>query len=150
MTTISQKPGTAQTLSQGQLNLTQQVLTQLRHYILQQLPKAPRLSDAARALHMSSRTLQRLLQQTDSSFRELVCQCRHQLAQHYLLDASLSLQQIAFQLGFAEQSSFQKAFKCWQGCSPGVFRQRQQLAANRRRHLSGLHQPGLQVNYGIN
>lgn len=149
MTTISQKPGTAQTLSQGQLNLTQQVLTQLRHYILQQLPKAPRLSDAARALHMSSRTLQRLLQQTDSSFRELVCQCRHQLAQQYLQHSALSLQQIAFQLGFEEQSSFQKAFKCWQGCSPGVFRQRKAPAAARSQYLSA---PGalLQVNYGIN
>ena len=149
MTTISHKPGTAQPLSQGQLNLTQQVLTQLRHYILQQLPQAPRLSDAARALHMSSRTLQRLLQQTDSSFRELVCQCRHQLAQQYLQHSALSLQQIAFQLGFEEQSSFQKAFKCWQGCSPGVFRQRKSPTAARSQYLSA---PGalLQVNYGIN
>jgi AraC-like DNA-binding protein len=134
----------------GQSTQPQPVLAQLRRFILQQLPQAPRLSDAASTLNMSSRTLQRALQQADTSFRQLMCQCRHQLANHYLQDASLSLQQIAFQLGFAEQSSFQKAFKCWQGCSPGVFRQRQQLAANRRRHLSGLHQPGLQVNYGIN
>lgn len=134
----------------GRIASAQPVLLQLRQFILQQLPQAPRLTDAARVLNMSSRTLQRALQQADTSFRQLMCQCRHQLAQQYLQDASLSLQQIAYQLGFEEQSSFQKAFKCWQGCSPGVFRQRRQGADSRLRHLSGLPQPGLQVNYGIN
>lgn len=128
----------------------QPVLAQLRQFILQQLPQAPRLTGAASRLNMSSRTLQRALQQADTSFRELVSQCRHQLAQQYLQDASLSLQQIAYQLGFEEQSSFQKAFKCWQGCSPGAFRQRRHPAASRRSYLAGLNQPGLQVNYGIN
>jgi AraC-like DNA-binding protein len=129
--------------------LTLQLQRQLQHYILQQLPQAPRLSSAARAMHMSSRTLQRILQQSHCSFRQLVNQCRHQLAQQYLQHSNLTLQQIAFQLGFEEQSSFQKAFKGWQGCSPGAFR------------LLGLSQPGrpqtisaqqarLQVNYGIN
>lgn len=137
-------------LEDSQSSQPAQVLAQLQQYIMQQLPQAPKLTDAASTLNMSSRSLQRALQQADTSFRQLMCQCRHQLANHYLQDASLSLQHIAFQLGFAEQSSFQKAFKCWQGCSPGVFRQRQQLTTNRRRHLSGLQQPGLQVNYEIN
>ncbi|HEX5793341.1 MAG TPA: AraC family transcriptional regulator [Rheinheimera sp.] len=116
----------------------QAVLLQLRQFIMQQLPQAPRLTAAARALNMSCRTLQRALKQADSSFRQLVSQCRHQLAQRYLQDASLSLQHIAYQLGFEEQSSFQKAFKCWQGCSPGVFRQRK-LPAARSQYL-GAHQ----------
>ena len=138
-------------LSRGQQVIpVQSVLQQLRHFILQQLPEAPRLNDAASALHMSCRTLQRALKQAETSYRQLVSECRHKLAQHYLLDASLSLQLIAYQLGFEEQSSFQKAFKCWQGCSPGVFRQRGQYADNRHRHLSGLTQSALQVNYGIN
>ena len=85
-----------------------------------------------------------------TSFRELVSQCRHQLAQQYLQDAELSLQQIAYQLGFEEQSSFQKAFKSWQGCSPGIFRQRRQMAVSRCHPLSGLSRPVLQVNYGTN
>jgi AraC-like DNA-binding protein len=127
----------------------QPVLLQLRQLIMQQLPAAPRLHDAARALHMSSRTLQRALQQANTSFRQLVSECRHQLAQHYLEDANLSLQQIAFQLGFEEQSSFQKAFKCWQGCSPGAFRQRKAPLATRSQYPTA-HKTLLQVNYGIN
>ncbi|MBZ9613371.1 helix-turn-helix domain-containing protein [Rheinheimera maricola] len=133
-----------------QLEPAEAVLQQLQQYILQQLPQAPRLSDAASALHMSCRTLQRALKQANSSFRQLVSQCRHQLAQRYLMDASLSLQQIAYQLGFEEQSSFQKAFKCWQGCSPGIYRQRGKYTDSRHRYLSGLSQSALQVNYGIN
>lgn len=128
----------------------QPVLHQLRQYIVQQLPQVPRLTDAANTLNMSSRTLQRALHYAGSSFRQLVSQCRHQLAQQYLQDASLSLQHIAYQLGFEEQSSFQKAFKSWQGCSPGIFRQRRQAANSRCRHFSGLTTPVLQVNYGTN
>lgn len=99
---------------------------QLQQFIVQQLPKVPRLADAAKALHLSSRTLQRVLQHNNCSFRRVVNQCRHRMAQHYLQDSELSLQQIAFELGFEEQSSFQKAFKGWQGCSPGRFRQYKQ------------------------
>ncbi len=98
----------------------------LEQYIVQQLPATPTLAAAAQVLHMSNRSLQRHLQLSNCSFRHLVARCRHQLAQQYLQDDSLSLQQIAFQLGFEEQSSFQKAFKCWQGCSPGRFRQHKQ------------------------
>ncbi len=105
------------------LVMTEQQWLTLRHFVLQQLPQVPRLADAARALGVSSRTLQRLLQHSNSSFRQVVSQCRHQLAQQYLQADNLSLQQIAAELGFEEQSSFQKAFKCWQGCSPGRFRQ---------------------------
>lgn len=149
MTRFSHQPEAVAALSHAQIKLTQQLLSKLRQYIVQQLPQAPRLCQAASALHVSSRTLQRLLQQHNSSFRELVCQCRHQLAQQYLQQGELSLQQIAFQLGFEEQSSFQKAFKCWQGCSPGVFRQRKLCSAARTQYPTA-HSARLQVNYAIN
>lgn len=148
MTNISTRQSAA--VKQCQVNNTGlQVAATLRSYICSRLPQAPRLSDAARLLHMSSRTLQRLLQHSGSSFRCLVTECRHQLAQQYLHDDSLSLQQIAYQLGFEEQSSFQKAFKCWQGCSPGAFRQRKLPQAARTHHFPA-HKALLQVNYGIN
>jgi AraC-like DNA-binding protein len=149
MTTRSIKHGTAAKQSTQSIAATSQLLAMLRGYIIDCLPRAPRLSDAADVLHISSRTLQRLLQQQGSSFRLLVTDCRHRLAQQYLHDHSLSLQQIAYQLGFEEQSSFQKAFKCWQGCSPGAFRQHKLPQAGRTHHFSA-HNALLQVNYGIN
>lgn len=112
--------------------LTIPLQPQLQQFIVQQLPKVPRLADAAKALHLSSRTLQRVLQHNNCSFRLVVNQCRHRMAKQYLQDSELSLQQIAFELGFEEQSSFQKAFKGWQGCSPGRFRQYKQYAHAQR------------------
>ena len=111
---------------------TADILQQVHQHILRQLPQPPTLASVATALHLSNRTLQRLLQQQHTQFRTELAHCRHQAALHYLADSELSLQQIATRLGFAEQSSFQKAFKSWQGCAPGSFRQHQQQGQTQR------------------
>lgn len=130
--------------------VTDDLQQQLMQFIVRCLPDSPRLSDAAKALHMTNRSLQRALQHSDTSFRQLVSQCRYQLAVRYLAENRLSLQQIAFSLGFEEQSSFQKAFKSWQDCSPGVFRQRKTPHGSGSRHYLSQAVAGLQVNYGVN
>jgi AraC-like DNA-binding protein len=40
----------------------------------------------------------------------------------YLKDPNLSLTEIAFLLGYSEQSAFTRAFRGWQGESPGSYR----------------------------
>lgn len=120
----------------------------LRQHIYRQLPHVPRLSVSAKALNMSNRSLQRYLQASNTSFRQVVNECRHQLAIHYLQEKNFSIQQIATQLGFEEQSSFQKAFKSWQGCSPGVYRQRSNTLVNRTK--PGYTLASRQVMYGTN
>lgn len=124
-------------------------LALLQTYIAQTLPASPRLTDAATSLHMSSRSLQRLLQQSQCTFRSLVAECRHQLAKQYLHQPAWSIQQIAIELGFEEQSSFQKAFKHWQGCSPGLYRQRYSQHTHAL-PAKGAHTASLQVIYGTN
>ena len=123
-------------------------LSLLKQQICRQLPQVPRLNDAAGALNISSRSLQRFLQGNDTCFRQLVNECRHQLAQQYLQENTLNIQQIATQLGFEEQSSFQKAFKSWQGCSPGVYRQRSNTTISRS--YPGNTLASRQVMYGTN
>lgn len=108
------------------------ILQKVQLQILRQLPQQPSLAQVAAELHLSNRTLQRLLQQQHTRFRQLLANCRHQAALHYLAQTELSLQQIASKLGFAEQSSFQKAFKSWQGCAPGSFRQHKQQGRTQR------------------
>ncbi|HCB38720.1 MAG TPA: AraC family transcriptional regulator, partial [Gammaproteobacteria bacterium] len=44
------------------------------------------------------------------------------LARHYLNDPNMSLVDVAFLLGFSEQSPFTKAFKRWTGETPGEYR----------------------------
>jgi AraC-like DNA-binding protein len=80
------------------------------------------LAGIAAQLKLSTRSLQRLLQEQGLSFTQLVDGVRRELAERYLADASLDLTDIAFLLGFSEQSAFQRAFKRWTGKTPAAFR----------------------------
>ncbi|MCG3156389.1 MAG: putative HTH-type transcriptional regulator [bacterium] len=82
----------------------------------------PSVASAARALHMSARTLHRGLQNEGTSFRELLDQLRHELAVALLADQRCSVAEAGFLLGFAELSSFSRAFKRWTGKAPAEFR----------------------------
>lgn len=86
------------------------------------LPEGGSVEAVARALHMSVRTLQRKLVATGTTFRELADAVRAQLAEEYLADGSVSTAEVAFLLGFSDQSSFNRAFRRWTGQSPGRWR----------------------------
>jgi AraC-like DNA-binding protein len=81
------------------------------------------LPDVAEQLGQTTRTLQRKLKEAGSSFQEVLDQTRRELAEHYLAQVELSITDIAYMLGFQEQSSFNHAFKDWTGLNPGAFRQ---------------------------
>jgi AraC-like DNA-binding protein len=90
------------------------------HARLLQLLPSGRVSEAevARALNLSVRTMQRKLGEQGMTFRALVDDTRRQLADQYLKDSMLSVSEIAYLLGFAEVSSFSRAFKRWTGKAP--------------------------------
>lgn len=79
-------------------------------------------STIAESLHMSQRTLQRRLEENNTTFKMVVNKVRQDLADTYLNDSSLSLTEISFMLGFSEMSAFSRAFKRWTGESPSHFR----------------------------
>jgi AraC-like DNA-binding protein len=78
----------------------------------------------ARALGMSERTLQRRLEETARTFSGVLEDFCHEEALRLLDDRRVSLAEIAARLGFAEQSSFHRAFKRWTGDSPAALRRR--------------------------
>lgn len=80
------------------------------------------LNAIARQLNLSARTLQRKLQDANLSFTQLVDDVRRELAERYLADAKLDLVDIAFLLGYSEQSAFTRAYKRWTGCAPTAAR----------------------------
>jgi AraC-like DNA-binding protein len=84
----------------------------------------PALSEVAGELAMSPRSLRRRLAAADTSFGSLVARVRRQLAAELLLDTSLTVEQIAVELGYAETSSFTRAFTRWTGQPPSTFRRR--------------------------
>jgi AraC-like DNA-binding protein len=83
------------------------------------------ISDAiiARSLQMSERTLQRRLREFGTTFKSILNEVRQDLANSYIRDSKLSLTEISFMLGFAEISTFSRAYKRWTGQSPSAFRQ---------------------------
>ncbi|WP_282131462.1 AraC family transcriptional regulator [Pseudoalteromonas aliena] len=70
----------------------------------------------ANALNITPRTLQRKLKQEHTSFLILLEQERKRRVTLWI--GKLSLTDLAFTLGFKDQSSFNRAFKRWFNCSP--------------------------------
>nr|WP_318540885.1 helix-turn-helix domain-containing protein [Terribacillus saccharophilus] len=76
------------------------------------------LKDIASELGMSERTLQRRLTDEHTSFKELLREVRHEQAREYLANPSLDLKEVAFLLGYKDQSSFYRAFRFWEDNTP--------------------------------
>jgi AraC-like DNA-binding protein len=81
----------------------------------------PALPEVARDLGMSVRTLSRRLDAEHSSFRALVDEVRQAQAEA-LLTTGMTTEQVAQRLGYAETSSFIRAFRRWTGRTPQAFR----------------------------
>lgn len=76
----------------------------------------------ARHIGTSTRTLQKRLTLMGLKFSDIVQSERIKLAKHALMWSECSLDEIAFQLGYSEQTSFGRAFKRSTGMTPKAFR----------------------------
>ena len=91
--------------------------------------RRPTIEDIADALHISSRTLQRRLQDDGASFQRVLEEARHQLARHYLNNSVLELNEAAYLLGYEDGNSFVRAFRTWEGVPPSRWREQQRARA---------------------
>lgn len=80
------------------------------------------LAASAQSLNTSVRSLQRRLDEHRCSYRQVLDEVRLTQAARYLKDPHTSLAQVAFMLGYSEQSTFHNAFKRWTGTTPIAFR----------------------------
>ena len=76
----------------------------------------------ANEMAMSPSALQQKLAQRNSSFQDLLNQVRRSLALAYMEQARVSITEMSFMLGFADTSSFTRAFRRWTGKSPRDYR----------------------------
>lgn len=127
----SADPGLGRLMEREALNLladydaNANLLSAVRHHIYHLLVDGePSVEQVATRMSMASRTLQSRLRRQGVSYQEVLESLRRDLAEVYIRDKEVSLTAIALLLGFAEQSSFTRAFRRWHGVSPGVFRQR--------------------------
>lgn len=99
------------------------LLSRLRAVIREELRGGDiQAAHIARRLGLGERTLQRRLRDQELTFVEYLARCREQMAKEYLEEAGISLAEIAWLLGFADQSSFTRAFRRWTGKTPGEWR----------------------------
>lgn len=75
--------------------------------------------DVADKLNINIRTFQRKLRAAQTNFRTILNEVRQDLAKIHIHDSATSLLEIAFILGYTEYSSFSRAYKKWNGISPG-------------------------------
>ena len=82
------------------------------------------LEEIASNFNITSRTLQRKLQEEGVSFQQLADSVRKTLALNYLKSGNYPLKEISYILGYNELSAFTRAFKRWTGFTPIDYRRR--------------------------
>jgi len=93
----------------------------VRRLLLDKPTGFPSLVVTARLFNMTPRTLHRRLQDEGTSFAALLDEVRHQLALQHLKAGRLTLQEIAFHLGYTDPANFRRAFKRWEGVAPSTY-----------------------------
>src|SRR5476651_2450434 len=91
--------------------------------------REPDLEEVAAHLKLPTWTLRRKLAEEGTHFRAILNDTRRDLAMTYIRDTELAFGEIAYLLGFASAEAFQRAFKRWNGQTPGEFRRSQRRTA---------------------
>ena len=100
----------------------ERVSTEVRKLLIELLPSGNASQEAiARQMNRSLSTLQRQLASESTNYKQIREQTRAALAEKYVREGEHSLSQIAYLLGFSDQSNFSRAFRRWTGQSPGQY-----------------------------
>ncbi|WP_297765296.1 AraC family transcriptional regulator [uncultured Alcanivorax sp.] len=99
------------------------VSARVRRLMLAKQVNFPSLTVTARILHMTPRTLHRRLLDEGTSFQEILDEVRHALAMEYLKSQHMTIQELAYTLGYGDTANFRRAFKRWTGVAPSFFRE---------------------------
>jgi AraC-like DNA-binding protein len=110
------------TLCQGSDDTTPALIRALQALFFD-LDRGPAsLGDIANRLALSERTLRRRLRALGTSYNEILQDARSSSAKEWLRDRNLTMESIAWRLGYTETANFRHAFKRWTGQSPQAFR----------------------------
>lgn len=97
----------------------------VRQWLLSALPVQPSMSETARQLGMSERTLRRNLADLQTGYQALVQECQFLKARSLLADEQLAIKHVAHCLGFNSVVSFHRSFRRWTGTTPTLWREAQ-------------------------
>lgn len=115
------EPALRQRLADLQMHAS--TVERVRSALLEALPAGEvSMQAVCKKLGVSTRTLQRRLQEEGTSFQQTLDALRNSLAHHYLSHSALSGADISFMLGFENPNSFVRAFQTWTGSTPQAVR----------------------------
>ena len=107
----------------ARLQTDETISARIEHQILPDLHKGSLSMDqVAHDLGMSRQTLYRRLKDEGLTFTDVHDTLRKKMACDYLAGQKISINEIAYLLGFSETSSFVRAFKRWTDKSPAAYR----------------------------
>ena len=99
------------------------IVSDIEQLIMDALPGGiPSIDLVCEHIGMSTRTLTRRLAENGSTFRDLIKKTQERIAKDLLTNTPRNVGEIAFEIGFSDQSAFNRAFKRWTGKSPVEFR----------------------------
>ena len=104
------------------LKKSDQFIDQIRNIILTSPGRFLKIGEMAKELGMGTRSLNRRLQERNTSYKKIINEVRSDLSIRYLENTNLSIDQISDLIGFSETSAFRKAFKKWTGKSASQHR----------------------------
>ena len=99
-----------------------EITESVERVLRQKLQERISISTVAKALGMSERTLRRRLAESEVSFQGLLDDLRKNRALELLSNPQMSVEQIAFAVGFTDPHNFRRAFRRWTGTTPGALR----------------------------
>ena len=117
---LQQAPACLLVKYRDQSSLTERIRRLLRRYLTQEMPSLEVISDM---LATTPQTLRRRLQREGQGYQMIKDALRRDVAVEYLTQSDLTLLEVATRVGFAEASTFHRAFKGWTGLTPGAYRQ---------------------------
>ncbi len=103
----------------GKNRWSNKTMEQLTHRVLS--GKVTKIDPVAQQMALSRRTLQEKLKAEKTNFRTLLETVRRQIAVDHLRRPGTHIVDLAFLLGYSDQSAFNHAFKRWTGKSPKAF-----------------------------
>ncbi|MGH8781647.1 AraC family transcriptional regulator [Paraburkholderia sp.] len=93
-------------------------LESIERIVRRDLRNPPTLGQVAAQLCMSDRTLRRRLADSGVSYQTVLDNIRHARAMALLSTPRLSIEEIAYEVGFSDSHNFRRAFKRWTGHGP--------------------------------
>ena len=98
--------------------------TRVREFLVREgWPHRTDMQSVARALELSVRSLRRRLEEEGKPYNDILSEAQASVAKQLLQDQRRTIQEVAYEMGFSDPSTFHRAFKRWTGTTPSTYRE---------------------------